>query len=234
MMRQIVSAVCGLGFAICGPALAQSTEVVVVELYTSQGCSSCPPADANFAALAGQPGVIPLALHVDYWDYIGWADTFAQAEFTDRQKAYARAEGHKTIYTPQFIIGGMGRVVGNEPAEVADHVAKHKSVGSPVKLRLEKQGDAIVIFAEADPPLGRPVRVQLVRFNPSETVAIDRGENAGRSVTYRNIVTAWMPLSDWDGKAPLRLEAAVPGSDGVVVIVQSEGMGQILQAAVLD
>jgi len=234
MKRLLVGAACGFGLGLCTSALAQSTPAVVVELYTSQGCSSCPPADGNFAELVDEPGVIPLALHVDYWDYIGWVDTFAQPRFTERQKAYARAEGHKTIYTPQFIVGGLGRVVGNVPSEVAVHVANHKSVGSPVKLWLENQGEMIVIHAEADPPLGRAVRVQLVRFNPEETITIERGENAGETVTYHNIVTSWTPMAEWDGKSPLRLEAAVPGPDGVVVIVQNDGMGQIVAASVLD
>ena len=234
MKRQIVSAACGLLLCLSGPLLAQSRPVVVVELYTSQGCSSCPPADANFADLTRDPAVMPLALHVDYWDYIGWADSFANPKFTERQKAYAHAEGSKTIYTPQFIVGGLGRVVGNEPGEVAAHIRKHLSVGSPVQLRLERSGDQIVIFAQADPPLGRPVRVQLVRFTPSATVAIERGENAGKTVTYRNIVTAWTSLGTWDGQGEMTLRAAIVGTDRVVVIVQNEGPGQILAAAVLD
>ena len=113
MMRQIVSAACGLWFCLGAAALAQAEDGVVVEFYTSQGCSSCPPADDFFAELAHQPGVIALALHVDYWDYIGWQDSFASPRFTDRQRAYARAGGSTTIYTPQMIVNGSAQVIGS-------------------------------------------------------------------------------------------------------------------------
>ena len=103
-MRQIISAVCGMWFCLPAAGLAQSSEGVLVELYTSQGCSACPPADAFLAELAQTKGVIALSLHVDYWDYIGWEDEFADPEFTERQKMYARAAGSRMIYTPQMVV----------------------------------------------------------------------------------------------------------------------------------
>jgi hypothetical protein len=231
-MRQLVSAACGLLLA-CAAAPGARAQVVV-ELFTSQGCSSCPPADEYFAALAADPGVIPLSLHVDYWDYIGWADSFADPRFTDRQKAYARAIGSRTIYTPQFIVGGLDRVEGFDPEETAAHLARHQGVVSPVRLVVERQGETLVIRAEADPPLTEPVRVQLVRYVPEETVTIERGENAGQTITYRNVVTSWDVVGMWSGLDPLEMEAPAPGSEPAVVILQEEGPSAIMAAARVD
>lgn len=231
MMRPIVSAACGLWLCAAFGAEAQSTEGVVVELYTSQGCSSCPPADEVLAALADQPGVIPLSLHVDYWDYIGWQDTFAHAGFTDRQRAYAHAAGEKMIYTPQVIVAGGARVIGSEAGEVAEAIAKVQGMDSPVQMTLERQGDQLVIRATATPPLTAPVFVQLVRYRDAAAVNIEQGENAGMQVTYRNIVTSWEPLGTWSGQEPLTMAANAPGSDPAVVIVQREGPAEILAAA---
>lgn len=233
-MRPLLSAACGLTL-LCAPA-AFAENVIVVELYTSQGCVACPPADAFFAALAADARVIPLALHVDYWDYIGWADSFANPRFTDRQKAYARAAGSRTIYTPQFIVAGGARIEGYEPALTeAEMALKLAAVPAPaVDLVVERQGDALMIRAVADPPLTEPVRVQLVRYAPERTVTIDRGENAGKTITYRNVVMSWEPLGDWSGLSPLDLSAPAPGDLPAVVIVQEQGPGAILAAARSD
>ena len=231
-MRQLVGAACGLWAALAPPVLAEP--VVVVELFTSQGCASCPPADEFLEALVKDPRVIPLSLHVDYWDYIGWEDSFADPKFTERQKAYARASGSRMIYTPQMIIAGSDRVEGHVPDEVTAFIAERLAGPSPVTLVVERQGDSLLIRAEADPPLTAPVRVQLVRYRPEETVAIERGENAGKVVTYRNIVTSWESLGDWPGTAPLELAAPAPGADPAVVILQEQGPAAILAAARSD
>ncbi|MDT8856071.1 DUF1223 domain-containing protein [Paracoccaceae bacterium Fryx2] len=234
-MRHIISAACGLWLALCGTAFAQSSEpVVVVELYTSQGCSSCPPADEYLETLIKNRQVIPLSLHVDYWDYIGWPDAFAQARFTDRQKAYARAAGSRTIYTPQLIVAGLDRVEGHRPAEVERLIAAHLGKAPRVRLWLERKGERLIIRAEAVPPLTHAARVQLVRYRPSQTVTIERGENAGRTVDYHNIVTSWQPLAQWAGTSPLEIETEAAGAEPVVVILQAEGPAEILAAARLD
>ena len=235
-MRGMISAACGLWLALGGPAPAQTlaSDPVVVELYTSQGCSSCPPADAYLAMLATDPRVIALALHVDYWDYIGWADSFADPRFTERQKAYAFATGSRTIYTPQMIVAGTERVEGLQPELVAGLIGDHLAVPQPVSLTLTRHGDRVQITARADPALSRPVRVQLVRYRQVETVTIEHGENEGQTMTYRNIVTSWQPLADWSGTAPLDLEAEAPGAQPVVVILQEIGPAAILAAARLE
>jgi hypothetical protein len=231
-MRHFVSAACGLWLAAALPAGAEP--VVVVELYTSQGCSSCPPADEFLAMMASDPRILPLALHVDYWDYIGWADKFAQAKFTDRQRAYAKAAGSRTIYTPQLIIGGADRIEGFAPEETAERLRAHLAAGQAVRLTVTREGDKVVIRAEADAPLGQPVRVQLVRYKPEETVVIERGENAGKTITYHNIVTSWQRLDDWAGQAPLEVTAPFDGDEPGAVIVQTSGPAAILAAARVD
>jgi hypothetical protein len=231
-MRHFVGAACGLWVACALPA--QAEPMVVVELFTSQGCASCPPADEFLKALAQDPRVIPLSLHVDYWDYIGWADSFADPAFTKRQKAYAKAAGEKMIYTPQMIVGGVERVVGSEPEELGLHLVNHLSAPSRVTLVVERQDDMLVIRAEAEPPLTSPVGIHLVRYLPEETVEIERGENAGKVITYHNIVTSWSNIGEWPGVAPLELSAAVTGSEPAVVIVQEQGPAAILAAARVD
>lgn len=242
-MRHIVSAACGALLALSSGAFAQAVEdavpppqayPVLVELYTSQGCSSCPPADEFLAELAGHDGVIALALHVDYWDYIGWEDSFAQAAFTERQKSYARAVKSRMIYTPQMVIGGVDRVEGNTPDAVVKLIGKHKGVVSPVRLTVERQGDAVVIRAVAEPPLGQGAEVQVVRYTPEAVVTIERGENAGRTVAYRNIVTEWTTVAEWPGTAPLEVTAPAAGDAPVVVIVQEPGPAAVLAAARVD
>jgi len=228
-MRQLVGAACGLWAALAPPVLAEP--VVVVELFTSQGCASCPPADEFLEALVKDPRVIPLSLHVDYWDYIGWEDSFADPKFTERQKAYARANGSRMIYTPQMIVGGEERVEGYAPDELAVYLGDHLAQPAQVVLSVQRKGDVLVIRADADPPLTTPVRVQLVRYRPEETVEIQRGENAGKVITYRNIVTSWDNLGDWPGTAPLEISAQVKGGDPAVVIVQEDGPAAILAAA---
>lgn len=231
-MRHFVSAACGLWLAVA--AAVQAEPLVVVELYTSQGCSSCPPADDFVAMLASNPRILPLALHVDYWDYIGWADKFAQPKFTDRQRAYAKAIGSRTIYTPQLIIGGSDRIEGFAPEETADRLKAHMAAGQIVQLSVRREGGQLVIRAESDQPIMGPIRIQIVRYKPEETVTIERGENAGKVVTYRNIVTSWERVGDWSGQEPFELTTGYGGDEPGAVILQIDGPAAILAAARVD
>jgi hypothetical protein len=232
MMRHFVSAACSLWLAAAAPALAE--DVVVIELYTSQGCSSCPPADEFVAMLAANPQILPLALHVDYWDYIGWADKFAQPKFTNRQRDYARAIGSRTIYTPQLIIGGQDRIEGFAPEETAEQLQKHLAGAPAVQLSVTRTGDTLVIKADAKPSLKAPLRLQLVRYVPEETVTIERGENAGKTITYHNIVTSWEALGDWSGQEPMEITVPFAGSQPGAVLLQAEGPAAILAAVRVD
>lgn len=217
------------------PAAAAAAQdgLVVVELYTSQGCSSCPPADALLAKLATRSDVLALALHVDYWDYIGWKDTFALPQFTQRQKLYARAAGHRTIYTPQMVVEGQDHVVGFRPMEVADLIMRHRAAAAMPGIGLSRAGDVLTVHLTPGGDVGGPLVVQLVRFTPSQMVAIERGENAGQEILYANVVTEWTRIGDWDGQGALALDAAVPGEAAVAVIVQEKDMGPIVAAALL-
>lgn len=231
-MRHFAIIAGGLWLAAMGQADAQSRPVVVVELYTSQGCSSCPPADEFMAKLVTNPDVIALALHVDYWDYIGWKDEFAYAAFTDRQKDYARAAGSRTIYTPQMIVNGVDRVEGNNPEAVEALVQMHLMGNSGVSLMLQREGDTLYVRGSGN--VAGPLTVNLVRFIPKETVTIERGENAGMTMAYHNIVTELVTVGEWSGTGPLTMETPITGTDPVAVFVQAKGPGAILAAARLD
>ena len=233
MPRALCAALC-LWFAAAGSALAQYSEGepgVVVELFTSQGCAACPPADALMARLAERPGVIALSLHVDIWDYLGWPDRFAQPGFTERQKAYARAEGSRSILTPQMIVAGAHRLGGVRGMELADLLQAEAARPERVELVLRRNGAMLEIHAHAEPPLERGAVVDLVRYTPKATVRIGAGENAGRTVTHYNIVTLWETLGLWDGNGPVAFHVRLDGSEPVVVIVQEEGPGAILAAS---
>lgn len=236
-MRHFVSALGGAFLAI-GAAASNAQESgagrVLVELYTSQGCSSCPGADSVLAELARDPRVIALSLHVDYWDYLGWKDSFGQERFTNRQKAYARHAGERMIYTPQVIVGGADRLVGSEGGAVAAAVARHADQPLQVRLTLSRDAEGrLVIHAEAVPPTERALRVDLVRYLPEATVTIERGENAGRTVTYHNVVTSWENLGTWQATQPFQHSTVVGGEDPAVVVVQAEGPAEVLAVAEL-
>lgn len=228
----------GLAAALAwiGPAAGMTDEVtpVVVELYTSQGCVACPPADAFFASLADDPRVIALALHVDYWDYLGWNDSFASPAFTQRQKRYARAAGARMIYTPQMVINGGERLEGTHTAEVLAHIARQAGQPPRVRLRVARGKGKVTISAEADPPLEQATLVQLVRYHPAAVVQIEHGENVGQRITYRNIVTDWTTLGEWSGTEPLQVTTPTDGTEPMVVIVQNRGPGPVLAAARLE
>ena len=228
-MRKIAK-ILAAALMLASPALAEN-DPVVVELYTSQGCSSCPPADAFLHKLADRDDVIALAMHVDYWDYIGWKDIFASAENTKRQRAYARAGGRKMIYTPQMVINGSDHVVGNRPRDVLEVINKHKSSAAPVSLDVTRQGNKVTIRGTAEKPRNGDMTVQLVRYTPRAVVDIKRGENAGRKLSYANIVTDLEVLGSWNARKPLAMQATVQGDDPVDIIVQQKNAGPVVAAA---
>lgn len=227
-MRHFLAALLASASMLLANTGTAQTGPVVVELYTSQGCSSCPPADEMMRTLAGRDDIIALALHVDYWDYIGWKDSFGSPANTRRQKGYARAARERTVYTPQFIIGGTDFVVGARSMELMDAVAGQRSGG--VALNLSRSGNDLRIAAT--PVQGRgDMVVQVVRYTPEEQVAITRGENAGRTIAYSNIVTSWDVVGHWNGQTALDMTTPVTGDAPIVVIVQDAEFGPIVAAA---
>jgi hypothetical protein len=239
-MRRFVSLV-GFGL-VAGLAVGPAAAVdgvpgtpVVVEFYTSQGCSSCPPADELFAEIAGIPGVIALALHVDYWDYLGWEDVFGRAAHTARQKAYAKAHRERTIYTPQMIVEGEDLLIGHDEESLRARIAAHAAQPAAVSVALDRIGAMLRIVVEpASGPVG-PAEVQFVEYLPSRTVTVEGGENAGYRHDFVNIVTRWATIGRWDGQETVEIDHEIDAEagDGVAVIVQSPRHGPILGAAAL-
>ena len=228
-MRKLVTLLAAR-LMLASQATAQD-DPVVVELFTSQGCSSCPPADAFLHELADRDDVIALAMHVDYWDYIGWKDSFASPENTKRQRAYAQAGERRMIYTPQMIIHGQEHVVGNRPRDVVELINMHKEKTSSVDVTLTRTGDVVSITAQADQPLESDLVVQLIRYRPKSTVDIRRGENAGRTLSYANVVTEMTVLGAWNTRQPLAIEAEAKGDAPVVVLMQHVGYGPVRAVA---
>jgi hypothetical protein len=212
------------------PGVAQDTPVVV-ELYTSQGCSSCPPADAILHELAKREDVIALALHVDYWDYIGWEDPFGDPAHAKRQRAYAAEGKRRSIYTPEMIVQGQSDIVGAKPMKLAEAIAHHARQAPLVTLDLARSGDTVSIDARMLQSVGGPMTVHMLRYSPEETTQIKRGENAGKTLRYANVVQGWQVLGSWDGAQPLSMKAKAAGALPTVVIIQSGKAGPIRAAA---
>lgn len=216
----------------CLPASAADNPVVI-ELFTSQGCSSCPPADALLSKLAREPGVTALSFPVDYWDYIGWKDTFASPTNTARQKAYAAARGDNHVYTPQAVVNGLMHAVGSDALEVA--TARQLAYGDKgalkVSLSVTDSGDKLVARAGAAVEgAGKWGSLWLVPVAKSRSVAIGRGENNGRSVTYTNVVRGMKKIGDWSGAATsfdiTKSDLKTRDSDAWVLMLQSSSGGK--------
>lgn len=230
-MRHFFNAL-ALSVTLMGGAAAQA-QGTVVELYTSQGCSSCPPADKMLGELAKRSDVIALALHVDYWDYIGWVDDLADPSYTARQQAFARRAGATTVYTPQMVIGGVDHVIGSRPMDVMDQVQRHNAAADPVAVGLQRSGNTLAITARAAANVRKTVVVQVVRYIPQVSRDIRRGENAGKTIVYHNVVTSWQDVARWNTSAPLSLQVSLSGDSPVAVIIQDGADGPVLGAAQL-
>ncbi len=227
----VLAVAAGLGFS---PANAEDDGPVVVELFTSQGCSSCPAADAFLGELAQRDGVIALALHVDYWDYLGWRDNFALPENTYRQKAYRSERRLRSIYTPQAMVDGVVDVVGSRKSDLREAIQAARAIPNPARVGFDDvNGRMIARIApvKEDMTLKKPATVWMLTYAPPQTVDIQRGENAGRKLTYHNVVTSWVRMGEWRGEAT-NYDAPMPeGAGGAVVLVQAGKAGAILGAA---
>jgi hypothetical protein len=213
------------------------TRPVVVELFTSQGCSSCPPADALLGELAERSGLLALSFHVDYWDYIGWKDPFASAQYTQRQRDYAAALGLRYVYTPQIVVDGRHDVVGSHRGDVTRAIADSAATPAALSVTFEAEnGGRVRLSAGSAPAEG--ATVWLVTFDDHRETQVASGENGGRSLHDSNVVRELRDLGTWTGKAmefPLDMAAArAAGRGGCAVIVQQGRSGPVLGAAVLD
>lgn len=201
---------------------------VVVELFTSQGCSSCPPADAFLTDLArGRRDVLPLAFHVTYWDTTGWKDPYSLAAATSRQREYARHLGDDGVYTPQMVVDGTTGFVGSRRSQGLSAIAAAARKQIPVSL--VRDGGSLLIRIGAG--AGR-AQVLLVGFDPSHETQIGRGENSGRTLLESNIVRSLTPVGAWSG-ASIDLRAQPPAGQAFAVLLQAEN-GSIIGAARLQ
>jgi len=210
--------------ALAAPAAA--APLTVVELFQSQGCSDCPPANANVMALSGRSDLLTLSFGVTYWDYLGWKDTFASPQYTARQWDYAHALHHSEVYTPQVVVNGRADIVGRDRAALEALIAREANAAAPA---------VHVLPSTATVGAGQPGahQVWLVRFDPNiENVPIARGENGGLTLPHKNVVKQLVKLGDWNGKeSTYAIPAASHPGLREAVLVQSGPGGAIVAAA---
>ena len=228
MTRSIAGGLAAALMTLAAPALAQpGAPVQVVELFTSQGCSSCPPADRAVAAISARPEILALSFGVTYWDNLGWKDTFAQKKFTDRQRDYAHGLGHGNVGTPQVVVNGRLDTVGQSVAEIDQTLrqARLGADGPAVTLQPTR-----VAIAGAGP--AKAAQVWLVRYDPNVVqVPVKRGENTGKTLPIKNVVRELTRLGDWKGGAMSYAVPAAPAGLKTAVLVQAGPGGPILAAA---
>jgi len=210
---------------------------VVVELFTSQGCSSCPPADALLAELTGRPDVVALSFHVDYWDYIGWKDPYASPQYTARQQRYTQALNLRYVYTPQIVVDGRADVVGSHRAEVLAAIETAAQRDRPIDITFVTNNGGKVIIPQGHAP-DEGATVWLAVYDREHVTEVKRGENAGLIVRNANVVRSFERLGTWTGarlEIPLDLSGALArGRDGCAVIVQRGRAGPVLAAATMS
>jgi hypothetical protein len=220
-MRRLLALLLVLG----RPAAAAGDRPVMVELFTSQGCSSCPPADAFLAELAKREDVVALSFHVDYWNYIGWQDPFASAWATQRQRDYGRALGQRYVYTPEMVVGGAAHAAGSNRAEIERLLAEARARPGP-EITLAREGDTLRVRVGAGSGSGT---VLLAEIDGEHVTTVARGENGGRTLRNVNVVRRLQTLGPWRGEALELSVAAAPRR--CAVWVQADGPGPVLGAA---
>ncbi len=219
---------------LAGQASA-ADRMVVLELFTSQGCSSCPPADALLGDLAKRDNVIALAFHVDYWDYLGWKDEFASPENTNRQRTYAAVAQRRSIFTPEMVIQGHDSVVGHAKEKILHYVEKYGAEPVRARISVRRDGTRAVISIERAGQAPMSV-VELVGYRRERQVSIKRGENAGRDMTYHNVVAMRQTVGEWDGLGDASFTAEGLSDLSYVVLVQAKGSarGPMIAAAKVE
>jgi hypothetical protein len=212
--------------AVIRPAHAEPK--AVVELFTSQGCSSCPPADKILGELAKDPSVIALSLPIDYWDYLGWKDTLADSRFSARQKAYSHMRGDRDVYTPQVVVNGAAHVIGSDRARIEgaikDTGKTDKVMSLPVTMSLSGKQLTVSVAAARDANTPTRGEIWLCSISKAVPIAIGRGENRGREVVYHNVVRNLVKVGDWNGSPgswTVPLDSVMrDGIDAAAVLIQ--------------
>ncbi len=233
----------GMKASADGPkaAVVSTSPRAVVELFTSQGCSSCPAADELLAKLATRDDLIAISLSVDLWDYLGWRDTLAQAKFSDRQKAYAKVLGDGMVYTPQMVINGRAHVNGSDALKIDAAIEETSSAfaASRVPIQLTVRGNRLLVEIGPEAQAGaKDATVWLAVVSKTVSVPIERGENKGKTITYNNVVRDLMPIGTWHGKMlAVELDRHTfmhKHADRCAVLVQQGRGGAIIGAALLS
>jgi len=228
--------------AAAGQANAKTTQPVVVELFTSQGCSSCPPADEFLGELKRRDDVIALTLPVDYWDYLGWKDTLASPANSKRQKAYSRRRSDRRVFTPQMVLNGRISKIGSMRAAVTSAILKERDHPDrqwvPVNLTSDRDTITVTTGVRPDKLKIKQASLWLLLTNNEQSVAIKRGENRRRTIVYHNVVRQMVPIGTWTGDAfTIKLskrDLMVDSYDACTVLLQADGAGPIIGAARLS
>jgi hypothetical protein len=214
--------------------LAKSNHPVLIELFTSQGCSSCPPADELAADLAKDPNNIILSFNVDYWDYLGWRDTLAKPEYTQRQYDYAKSRGDGSVYTPQMVVNGGAHAVGSKQRDVQKEIDNSRQNALSADIRLELSEKSIVVEIQAASVEGEAT-LWLMAVEPRVKQKIERGENSGRDIVYVNVVRNLVPAAMWSGESYkgswMRDAVMTKGTSEVVAVLQHNKVGKVIGVA---
>jgi hypothetical protein len=228
-MRKVLAAVALLSAAKPAfPASADGRNLTVVELFQSQGCSSCPPANANVIALSDRPDLLTLSFGITYWDHLGWKDTFASPQYTDRQWDYARAFHRNSVFTPEVVVNGRADVVGQDRGELEALIHREAPGSSPPAISIANDRVQIsssnISATNAD--------VWLIRYDPRiEQVPIARGENGGRTLPHKNVVKELVKLGSWSGKAETFAIPQTPRNGLRAAVLIQQGPGGVIVAA---
>ena len=219
--------------SLAGTACAEDN-VVLVELFTSQGCPNCPPADETIAELAERDDVLALSLHVDYWNYLGWKDTFAQAEHTARQAEYRDQLGTRVLFTPQVVVDGTRSVPGYKRDMIDAAIAKAEDSAHPASIEIGSTDGMLHARISSEGQHG-PATIWVASYDCAATVEIERGENAGRKFTYGNVVEKLMKVGPWhaSGTESFQLPQPRPG-EGIAVWLQDDRTGRVLATSFVE
>lgn len=224
--------------SLIGVARADNNSPIVVELFTSQGCSSCPPADKFLGQLAKRPGILPLGFHVAYWNYIGWTDPYSKPWAARRQREYAKRLEQRFVYTPEMVVQGEFEGVGSERGKIDALIRAaevHRSPHPDLVLHWRADGTLVAKVGAGKAPPRDPATLWLVGYDHLHETKIEAGENAGRIARDHRVVRSFSRLGDWNGKAETLVvpadQARYLGDGGVAVLLQKYDTGPILTAA---
>jgi len=227
-----------LAGGVAGPRLAAaeaSAAPVLIELFTSQGCASCPPADSFAGELARDPLNFVVSLNVDYWDYLGWNDTLAKPEYSKRQFDYGKSRGDMQVYTPQMVMNGHYHAVGSNPTEVRKFISECREEGLKAEITLSVTDTEVKVGIAQNAAFKGEATLWLMAVEPEVKAVIERGENAGKTITYHNVVRNMVPAALWKGEAyegQWMREAVIPANCKLcIAVLQKDKTGQVIGLA---